>query len=97
MNKSDLVDYIAPKVGVTKSQASQVIDAFVDGVSEKLESLQKDEKIILVGFGTFSVYKKAARTGRNPQTGQPINIESKNVVRFKVGKRLSEAAIKNNS
>ncbi|MDI9356629.1 MAG: HU family DNA-binding protein [Chitinophagaceae bacterium] len=88
MNKSDLVDYIAPKAGVTKNQAAQVIDAFVDGIAE---ALAKNDRVLLVGFGTFSVSKREARVGRNPQTGKPLNIEAKNVVRFKVGKKLSDA------
>ncbi|MDI9337752.1 MAG: HU family DNA-binding protein [Alphaproteobacteria bacterium] len=86
MNKSELVDFIADKSGSTKSQAVQCVDAFVEAVAK---TLKKGGKLTLVGFGTFSVVKRAARTGRNPQTGATIKIKAKKVAKFKPGKDLS--------
>ena len=86
MNKSELVDFIADKSGSTKSQAVQCVDAFVEAVGK---TLKKGGKLTLVGFGTFSVVKRAARTGRNPQTGATIKIKAKKVAKFKPGKDLS--------
>lgn len=86
MNKGDLVNKIAEDAGLTKVQASAALDAVVDGVTS---TLAKGDKLTLVGFGTFSVTHRAARKGRNPQTGKEINIAAKNVVKFKPGKELS--------
>ena len=85
MNKAEVITLIADKAGITKSQAATAIGAFIDGVTT---SLKKGEKVTLVGFGTFSTSKRKARTGRNPQTGEPIKIKAKKVVRFKAGKEL---------
>jgi DNA-binding protein HU-beta len=87
MNKGDLVNKIAEDAGLTKAQASAALDAVVDGVSS---TLANGDKLTLVGFGTFSVSNRAARKGRNPQTGKEINIPAKNVVKFKPGKDLAE-------
>ena len=86
MNKGDLISKIADDAGLTKVQASAALDAVVDGVTS---TLAKGDKLTLVGFGTFSVTHRAARKGRNPQTGAEINIAAKNVVKFKPGKELS--------
>lgn len=87
MNKGDLINKIAEDAGLTKAQAGAALDAVVDGVAS---TLAKGDKLTLVGFGTFSVSKRAARKGRNPQTGKEINIAAKNVVKFKPGKDLSD-------
>ena len=86
MNKAELIAQIAEDAGVTKTQANAALDSFVDTVTK---ALKKGDKVTLVGFGTFSVSKRAARTGRNPQTGETIKITAKKVARFKAGKELS--------
>ncbi|NBV57573.1 MAG: HU family DNA-binding protein [Bacteroidetes bacterium] len=87
MNKSDLISAMADSAGISKAQAGEALNAFMDSTSS---ALKNGEKLILVGFGTFSVSKRAARTGRNPRTGAEINIAAKKVVRFKPGAELSE-------
>ncbi len=82
MNKGELVDAIASEAKITKADASKALDAFL-AVTTK--SLKKGDKVTLVGFGTFSVAKRAARTGRNPQTGKDIKIAAKKVAKFKAG------------
>ncbi len=74
---------------ITKSAAANALASFIDGVTKALK--KKDGKVTLVGFGTFSKVLRKARTGRNPQTGDPINIKACNVVKFKVGKALKDA------
>lgn len=86
MNKSDLINSIANDAKITKVQAQSALNAFLDSASS---ALKKGDKVILVGFGTFSVAKRAARTGRNPQTGKEIKISAKKVVKFKAGSELS--------
>jgi DNA-binding protein HU-beta len=86
MNKAELIAKIAEDAGITKTQANGAIDAFVDAVTK---TLKKGDKVTLVGFGTFSVSKRAARNGRNPQTGAVIKIKAKKVAKFKAGKELS--------
>jgi DNA-binding protein HU-beta len=86
MNKAELIAQIADESGITKTQANTAIDAFVDAVTK---TLKKGDKVTLVGFGTFSVSKRAARNGRNPQTGEVIKIKARKVARFKAGKELS--------
>ena len=86
MNKSDLIGKLAEDAGITKTQANDALDSFVDAVTK---SLKKGDKVTLVGFGTFSVSKRAARNGRNPQTGAVIKIKAKKVAKFKAGKELS--------
>lgn len=88
MNKTELIAIIAEKADITKKDAEKALAAFVDTVAD---TLKKDDKIQLVGFGTFETRKRAARTGINPQTGKKINIAaSKNPV-FKAGKALKDA------
>lgn len=86
MNKSDLIGKIAGDAKITKVQAQAALNSFLDASTV---ALKKGDKVILVGFGTFSVAKRAARKGRNPQTGKEINIPAKKVVRFKPGSELS--------
>jgi DNA-binding protein HU-beta len=86
MNKAELVAKLAEDAGITKTQANAALDSFVTAVTKTLKS---GNKVTLVGFGTFSVTKRAARTGRNPQTGATIKIKAKKVARFKAGKELS--------
>lgn len=85
MNKSELIEAIAASADIPKAAASRALDAMVDTVTE---SLKKGDSVSLVGFGTFSVKERAARTGRNPQTGQPIQISAAKVPTFKAGKAL---------
>ena len=87
MKKSDLVDAISGKAGVPKAQVQQMVDDVFDLIAD---GLAKGEKIDLRGFGTFSVRDSAARTGRNPQTGEPIAIPARRVPGFKPGKELKE-------
>lgn len=87
MNKADLIDKLASDAGISKKEAGAAIDSFTDAVTK---TLKKGDKVTLVGFGTFSVSKRAARTGRNPQTGATIKIKAKKVAKFKAGKELSE-------
>lgn len=86
MNKAELVSKIAEDAGITKVQAGAALDSFIEGVTKTLKS---GNKLILVGFGTFSVSKRAARNGRNPATGATIKIKAKKVARFKASKELS--------
>lgn len=86
MNKSDLITKIADESGITKTQANSALDAFTGAVAK---TLKKGDKVTLVGFGTFSVTKRAARNGRNPKTGAAIKIKAKKVAKFKAGKELS--------
>jgi DNA-binding protein HU-beta len=86
MNKGELVAKIADDAGLSKAQANSALDAFIGAVTKTLKS---GDKVTLVGFGTFSVSKRSARTGRNPQTGAAIKIKAKKVARFKAGKELS--------
>jgi DNA-binding protein HU-beta len=87
MNKGDLVNKVAESANLTKAQASTVVNTIFDSISDALKS---GDKATLIGFGTFSVSHREARTGRNPQTGKSINIPAKNVVKFKPGKELTE-------
>ena len=88
MNKSELIDAIAESADIPKAAAGRALDAMVDSVTE---SLKKGDQVVLVGFGTFSVKDRAARTGRNPQTGQPIQIAAAKIPSFKAGKALKDA------
>ena len=87
MNKSDLIAAISAKTGTTKKDAEAALNAFVSVVTEALE---KDEKVQLVGFGSFEVRKRAARKGRNPQTKEEIKIPASNAPVFKAGKALKD-------
>ena len=86
MNKAELIATLADEAGITKTQANTALDAFVGAVTK---TLKKGDKVTLVGFGTFSVSKRAARNGRIPQTGEVIKIKARKVARFKAGKELS--------
>ncbi|HAX96088.1 MAG TPA: DNA-binding protein [Prolixibacteraceae bacterium] len=85
MNKAQLIDAIAAKSGMTKADAKKSLDATIDAVSEALKG---GDRVALVGFGSFSVSERSARTGRNPQTGKEIKIAAKKVVKFKPGAEL---------
>ena len=85
MNKQELIDAISAESGLTKTDATKALNAIVNATSTALKS---GDKLSLVGFGSFSVSKREARTGRNPQTGKEIQIAAKNVVKFKAGSEL---------
>lgn len=86
MNKAELIEAMADGANLSKADAKRALDAFLDSTGD---ALKKGDKVALVGFGTFSVSKRAARKGRNPQTGKEIDIPAKNVVKFKAGSELS--------
>ena len=86
MNKAELIEAIANTTKTTKADAGRALDATIEAVSK---ALKKGDRISLVGFGSFSVAKRAARTGRNPQTGKEIKIAAKKVVKFKAGTELA--------
>lgn len=88
MNKSDLIDAIASAADINKSDAGRALDAVIESITD---TLKKGDQVSLVGFGTFSVKHRAAREGRNPQTGQTIQIKASNVPGFKAGKALKDA------
>ncbi|ATJ82711.1 HU family DNA-binding protein [Halomonas elongata] len=88
MNKSELIEAIAASADIPKAAASRALDAMVDAVAD---SLKKGDSVSLVGFGTFTVKERAARTGRNPQTGEPIQISAAKVPSFKAGKALKDS------
>lgn len=85
MNKGDLINHVAKDSKITKVQAATAIDSLVDNITRMLK---KGERTSLVGFGTFSIARRKARAGRNPQTGAPIRIPAKRVVKFTPGKTL---------
>ena len=91
MNKTELVAAIADKAGITKKDAEAVVAAFTETVTKELK---KGGKVQLVGFGTFEVTKRSARTGRNPQTGATMKIAASKAPKFKAGKALKEAVNK---
>ena len=86
MNKAELIDKIAGDAEISKKEANAALDSFTEAIAK---TLKKGDKVTLVGFGTFSVSKRAARTGRNPQTGATIKIKAKKVAKFKAGKELA--------
>ena len=86
MNKQELISEISGKAGLTKADAKKGLDATIEAVSEALKA---GDKVALVGFGSFSVAARNARTGRNPQSGKEIKIPAKKVVKFKPGAELS--------
>ena len=88
MNKTELVAAMAEKTGLSKKDAESALKAFIDTVTDELKA---DGKVQLVGFGTFEVSKRAARTGKNPQTGEPMTISACNAPKFKAGKALKDA------
>ncbi len=91
MNKTELISKISEESGLTKVASEKALNAFVNAVSA---SLKKGDSVQLIGFGTFSVAKRAGRTGINPQTKKAIKIAAKKVAKFKAGKALSETVNK---
>ena len=87
MNKGELIDKIAKEAMITKAEAGKALDSMMTNVTK---TLKKGDRVTLVGFGTWSVSKRKARMGRNPQTGTEIKIPAKKVVKFKAGKTLAE-------
>lgn len=87
MNKVELVREMAEKAQLSQVDCKKVLEAFIQTVSE---TLPKNEKVVLIGFGTFSVFQRSARKGRNPQTGKLIEIPAKKVVKFKAGCELQD-------
>ena len=88
MNKTELIDHIATTADISKAAAARALDAVIDGVTT---SLQKNDSVTLVGFGTFSVSERAARTGRNPRTGETMTIKASAQPKFKAGKGLKDS------
>lgn len=88
MNKTELIEEIAKSADITKASATRALDAMIEAVTA---SLQKNDTVTLVGFGTFSVGERAAREGRNPRTKDPIQIAAAKVPKFKAGKALKDA------
>ena len=87
MNKAKLVEEVAGKVGLTKKETNNVVDTITSAITD---SLARNERVTLVGFGTFQVMKRKARIGVNPQTRERLDIPAKNVVRFRAGRALRE-------
>ena len=87
MNKAQLIDAMADKAGLTKVDAKKALDAFVAATTD---ALKEGDRVALIGFGSFSVTERSARTGRNPQTGKEIQIAAKKVVKFKAGAELAD-------
>ncbi|MGV8828643.1 MAG: HU family DNA-binding protein [Breznakibacter sp.] len=88
MNKAQLIDAMAAESGLTKADTKKALDAFIKVTGDALKG---DDKVALVGFGSFGVSERSARTGRNPQTGKEITIAAKKVVKFKAGSELNDA------
>lgn len=88
MNKSELTAAIAEQAEVSQASAGRALDAITDSITK---ALKEGDSVALVGFGTFSVSKRAARTGRNPKTGESINIAAANVPKFSAGKTLKDS------
>ncbi len=88
MNKTDLIDRMAEDAGITKAAAKKALESFLGNIEG---TLKKGDRISLVGFGSWSVSERAAREGRNPQTGKTIQIAAKNVVKFKAGADLQNS------
>lgn len=85
MTKTELVDFIAEKADLTKADAGRALDAMVEGITK---GLKETGKVTLVGFGTFTAKRREARTGRNPQTGEAVEIAARTVPGFKAGNKL---------
>ncbi len=88
MNKTELVNNIAESAGITKVEADKVVKSALDSIAK---ALANSDSVTLIGFGSFSVSRRAARTGRNPQTGKEIQIAEKKVVKFRPGKKLTDS------
>jgi DNA-binding protein HU-beta len=89
MNKTELIDIVAAKANASKAATGDIIGAALDAITE---AVAKGDSVQFIGFGTFSVQQREARTGRNPQTGKEMKIEAKKFVRFKAGAKLTAAA-----
>ena len=87
MNKAQLIDAMAADASLTKADAKKALDSFINATSG---ALKKGDRVALVGFGSFSISKRSARTGRNPRTGKEIKIAAKKVVKFKAGSDLAD-------
>jgi len=88
MNKSELIDAVSEQTGLTKAATTRALNALMEQITDELS---RGEQVILPGFGTFSVGHRAARTGRNPRTGEEITIDAAKVAKFKAGKALKDA------
>lgn len=88
MNKAELIDAVAEAADISKASATRAVDALFDNI---IAALKKDDQVTLVGFGTFNVRSRAARAGRNPQTGETIQIKASKIPGFKPGKALKDA------
>jgi DNA-binding protein HU-beta len=88
MNKSELIQAVADSADISKADAAKAVDAVVDSIKD---ALAKDDTVTLIGFGTFSVRERAARVGRNPRTGERLDIKAAKVPAFKAGKALKDA------
>ena len=88
MNKAELIASVADSADITKADAAKAVQGFIDAITD---TLSDGDKVTLVGFGTFSVVKRAAREGRNPQTGKKMKIKAKKVVKFKAGTKLADS------
>jgi DNA-binding protein HU-beta len=88
MNKSELIEAVAQSADLSKASATRAVDAVVDSITR---ALKEGDQVTLVGFGTFAVRERAARSGRNPRTGETINISASKVPGFKAGKALKDA------
>lgn len=89
MTKAELIEQMAKDAGISKAAAATALNSMTDGITKALKN--KDSKVTLVGFGTFSNIRRKARKGRNPQTGETIKIKASNTVKFKPGKKLKDA------
>jgi len=88
MNKADLINHVAAAAGITKASAGDAVEAVLGGITG---TLSKGDSVSLVGFGTFSVAERSARTARNPRTGDTINVPASKAPKFKAGKALKDA------
>ena len=88
VNKAELIDLVADQADISKSAASDAVDAVIDGI---VTALKRNDSVTFVGFGTFSVSERSARTGRNPRTGEAIEIAASKSAKFKAGKALKDA------
>ena len=91
MNKAELIDSVANEAKISKADAQRALDSTIESITK---ALKEGERVALIGFGSFSISKRAARTGRNPQTGKEIKIAAKKVAKFKAGAELSKAVNK---
>jgi len=88
MNKTELIEHIAKSADISKAAAARSLDSLIDAVKT---ALKKNDSVTLVGFGTFTVSERAARSGRNPRTGEEIKIKSAKIPKFRAGKALKDA------